>query len=235
MIQSNTCEQYCTLLSRLYPDWVTCATTIPVNNSVSVLLGVTAGGTLKVWRISSVIKDSVIFEEESKQIRECSHPIQVQIKLTFLVILTRKSLLVIDSSDFMTVGIFENRNRSFTVYTSIIFITKIAITIDLITSVGDIYEKFEFVSEHLFIVITDSGRIQSFSISHLSRNSQTQLPESIHHINLSNPVSISKFNENIYLLEPDGQISTLNCSKSNSTLSPIQISSISNRELDIIG
>ena len=111
IIQSNTCEQYCTLLSRLYPDWVTCATAIPVDDSVSVLLGVTAGGTLKVWRISSIIKDSVIFEEESKQIRECSHPIKVQIKLDFLVILTRKSLLVIDSSDFMTVGLYENRNR----------------------------------------------------------------------------------------------------------------------------
>ena len=65
---------------RLYPDWVTCTIALP--NEASTLLGVTAGGTLKVWRLALQSNESVFWEEESKQIADCLHPIQVALDLT---------------------------------------------------------------------------------------------------------------------------------------------------------
>ena len=88
-----TCEQTHTLLSRLYPDWVTCTLSLP--NEPLSLLGVTAGGTLKIWRLINS-SESVFWEEESKQIGECLHPVHIALdtETRQLAILTRKSILL---------------------------------------------------------------------------------------------------------------------------------------------
>jgi hypothetical protein len=46
---------------------------------LSVLLSLTAGGTLKIWRISPACKEQVVWEEESKQLRLCKHPLKPRI------------------------------------------------------------------------------------------------------------------------------------------------------------
>ena len=93
---------------------------------LSVLLGITAGGTLKIWRISPSCRGQVQWEEESKQLRMAKHPIRVQYRNSFLLVICRKLFLLIDSSDFSTIASVQVRiqiffNKISRIYASSIF------------------------------------------------------------------------------------------------------------------
>ena len=187
IIVADTCEQYCTLLSRLYPDWVTCATSHVVggDSESTILVGVTAGGTLKLWRISnSTVRDSVTWEEESKQIRECSHPIKIVLGTKYLAILTRKSVIIIDSSDFMTLGIHQNEHNN-------------------------IFTDLYFSTEDNLLVTDDVGGMVILSLTNLARNSTENEPLIQNSRNFDFKPLIASINQTIYVLSNQQTISRI--------------------------
>ena len=106
VFSAKTGKRELSLGCRLYPDWITCAVSINVPD-LSVLLGITAGGTLKVWRVSSdrtQSQEEPLWEEESKQIRSCEHPSVLKLRAEYALVVCKKSFFILDSSDFSTVA-----------------------------------------------------------------------------------------------------------------------------------
>ena len=108
VFSAKTGKRILSLGCRLYPDWITCAVSINVPD-LSVLLGITAGGTLKVWRVSSEhhnqqSAEEPLWEEESKQIRSCEHPIALKLRAEYALVICKKSFFILDSSDFSTIA-----------------------------------------------------------------------------------------------------------------------------------
>ncbi|CAG5089985.1 Oidioi.mRNA.OKI2018_I69.PAR.g12424.t1.cds [Oikopleura dioica] len=106
VFSTKTGKREFSLGCRLYPDWITCAVSINVPD-LSVLLGITAGGTLKVWRVSTEHQQSLeepLWEEESKQIRSCEHPIVLKLRSEYALVVCKKSFYILDSSDFSSIS-----------------------------------------------------------------------------------------------------------------------------------
>ena len=205
ILNAVTLEQTATLLSRLYPDWVTCALSLPAEPLS--LLGITAGGTLKVWRLSG--GETVFWEEESKQIGECSHPIQIALDAGTrqLAVLTRKSVLLIDGGDFTTLGTFEHEEGA-DVFTGVYFMP----------------------GGGRLLLSSDKGVLSLFSIEHILRDAQ---PGQLHHINslrVEPGALVRPVRDEIVVILPE-TFYRLN----ELQLTPIEQALIENDELDVLG
>jgi len=103
ILNASSLQVILTLASRIFPDWMAAAIVMPygkTSNTCSVM-GLTVSGMFKVWHLHKSLTQTVLFEEESKQVN-CSMTIELKLSKTNCVVLIICSNLwmMCDTSDY---------------------------------------------------------------------------------------------------------------------------------------
>ena len=103
ILNASSLQVILTLASRIFPDWMAAAIVMPYRETYNTcnVMGLTVSGMFKVWHLHKSFSQSVLFEEESKQI---TCPMTVELKLSktncVVLIICSSMWLICDASDY---------------------------------------------------------------------------------------------------------------------------------------
>ncbi|XP_076813155.1 WD repeat-containing protein 7-like isoform X1 [Clavelina lepadiformis] len=108
ILSASTLTVVLSLASRIFPDWLACATIVPCSQSSDAcsVIGLTISGMLKLWRIPKSYSQPGLFEEESKQV-SCLSAVCMRIyneNSHLLLIVCSSTWHICDADDYSFLG-----------------------------------------------------------------------------------------------------------------------------------